>query len=41
LRLTPRKLILIGFAKTLTYDNMYAKLIDYVKEKGRYVEVEA
>jgi len=35
-----RKLILIGCAKTLAYDNMYAKLIDYVKEKGRYVEVE-
>ncbi len=36
-----RKLILIGCAKTLVYDNMYAKLIDYVKEKGKYVEVEA
>ncbi len=32
-----RKLILVGDAKTLSTNRVYRKLIDYIKEKGKYL----
>jgi len=35
-----RKLILVGDAKTLSSNEVYRKLIDYIKRKGKYLTVE-
>ncbi|HIC09110.1 MAG TPA: hypothetical protein EYO62_03565, partial [Aquificales bacterium] len=35
-----RKLILVGDAKTLSSHPVYKKLIDYIREKGKYLTVE-
>ncbi|NPB04887.1 MAG: IGHMBP2 family helicase, partial [Aquificae bacterium] len=32
-----RKLILVGDAKTLSTNEVYKKLIDFIKEKGKYL----